>query len=472
MTLNRWQTSRPLTVATWALAAAALLMIAFVVWHSRALRPIADDYTIAASARDGLFAGLWQWWQTWSGDATAMFANVLLVGLPLQHLPWALASAVPFLVSALVMAGSIAWITTRSSPAGRRQPVKEVLLVLIPVLIVLWWAFWWSPVVTETGDSSASVLAQGITFWQNLNAAYVVTAASLVSAWVFLESRSSRDRAWLLGGYLVVGIAAGMNGPVFALSALIILPVLACACLLRGRNPGRRRAIQWLLAEAGITLGAAAAHVAPGTQIRAELLPHPAVDLNLAMYFLRLPPSALRDWWNAVISPGTVLIFLVLGALAYLMTLRGRSYDPVRLTAYGAALLGFSLVLSLVNRASEVFAYVGWWHVLSARTVSWMGICCLAIALGTIGARRGRQSLLLPVSVFAAFAALILVGASLIGMTDAIATRLPRWEVGPAPVEGISDIESDGNRFRTAWLELRETRGGPSRGIDESPTSA
>ena len=70
---------------------------------ARKLRPVGYDYAIAVTASKGLFGGTLDYWEIWSGDVTQVFSNILLVGTPLVHAPWSLASAVPFAAAALAV---------------------------------------------------------------------------------------------------------------------------------------------------------------------------------------------------------------------------------------------------------------------------------------------------------------------------------------------------------------------------------
>lgn len=86
------------------LSGLATLVVVYVVFVGRQLRPLADDYCLARWAGHGLLGGVEMVHQTWSGDVVIAFSNLLFVGLPLTALPWSLASVLPFFLGALSVA--------------------------------------------------------------------------------------------------------------------------------------------------------------------------------------------------------------------------------------------------------------------------------------------------------------------------------------------------------------------------------
>jgi hypothetical protein len=453
--------------ALWAFSGASFLIVAFVIWMSRLLRPMADDYSIGVSVRDGLIAGVWGWWQGWSGDLTSMFANTLFVGLPLMRLPWSLASALPFLASAAMAVGLGVWLIIRV-PVPSMRPSSRLVsgLLLIPVAAIAWWGYWWVTVLQSREAPNAYPLAQGVTFWQNLNAGYVVTATLLIWGWLILESRKVSRRLWPF--YLAVGLLAGFNGPVFAGSALVMIALLAVSSLLRAGIRVRERGVSWLIAGLGIVVGGVASNLSPGSQYRGTLLASPEIDANL---MLRLTgeaiPGGLNDWWSAVTSPGAWAVIILLTGTTALLARQGWTPNLDYFLTTGAALLAFSLILSLVSRASEFFAYPAYWHLVQPRTVAWLGLVMIAAALGTLTSRLGQDSLAVPVTVTATAVALVLAAASIALMTSEILARGQAWETGPAPLAHVSDIEDPNGWQRAAWTELRQLRGGgPLRGVE------
>lgn len=465
---TRTPSTTAMSVAIMLLSSASFLVVLYVLWTARLLRPGADDYSLAISAKDGLFQGVWSWWQGWSGDVTAMFSNTLFVGMPLIHLPWSFASAIPFMSAAAVIVGAAGWILFHAIPkSGEKNRRLFILSSAIPILAITWWGYWWLPVLQARDTPNADPLAQGITHWQNLNSGYVITTALLIWAWFILESRKT-DKCWLLWtGYAILGLLAGLNGPVFAGSAVAMIIILAAGSLLGSQVAIRTHGATWLLAVSGILVGALASHFSPGSQSRKLLLVNPEIDTSL---FFRVVneavPGGLADWWPAVTSPGAWVLVVVIAGATALITLRGFVPNVNFLLSTGTGLLVFSLISSFVNRVSEFFAYPAFWHLTTPRAIAWLGLTTLAIAIGSIIARMGRGSLAVPVITFAAAAGVILMASSIALMSQEIINRSAQWEIGPAPVSGVSDIEEPDGWQRDAWLSLIEIREAPKRGIE------
>lgn len=467
---RRWNADRAHGLALWisllALAGWALLMTALVTLMARNLRPIADDYSLGTSAKDGLILGVWHWLQTWSGDITTNFANVLFVGIPLQRLPWSVASAVPFMLSALAAAGIASWLITTTSSVRCTWP--RILGIVLPVVACSWWGYWWVAASFSTADVDTQSLARGITFWQNLNSAYVLTTLAIVWAWCFLETRAPGAGRWRWLAYLVLGVMAGTNGPVFAVAAAAMIPLIAWSVLLSGETPSRPRLINWALLELGILAGAALAHFAPGTQLRSSQVPNTAgIGLDLVRSLTHVPQQALDDWWRSLANPGALIVVVTIGSASLLMSRLGMPLSTSMLSRSTFGLLGFSLVLALANRTSEQFAYEGWWHLTPVRTTAWLGCCCLGAYLGARLASLEACSLSIPIAVFASLIAMLVISAALFKMNDEVVGRVLVWDAGPAPVEGISDTEDPSGWKRAAWTAFIDSRGGgPRRGAN------
>ena len=109
----------------------SLMTILALVYVSHKLRPGSDDYCFGwISAQYGLIGGTAHWWNSWSGYLYLMFMASLLVGLPLAHLPFGIASAIPFLFSSvllgvfmvgILMGSGILWARFSQKPAHCNQ---------------------------------------------------------------------------------------------------------------------------------------------------------------------------------------------------------------------------------------------------------------------------------------------------------------------------------------------------------------
>lgn len=449
----------------WILSISAYLVVFLVMFVSLRLRPMADDYYLAVSAKDGLLAGLLGQWNGWSGDLTTTFSNVLLVGLPLLSLPWELASAIPFTAAVTSAVGLAAWLLVfrQQESRSRRERGFQILLIL-PLLAIGWWGYWWVPVLFSKDAHDMYSLAQGVTFWQNLNSAYVVTTLLLTWAWIYLEGRATT--AWLGALYFLLGLLAGFSGPVFAGGALVMIVLIAIYAWLGTNSDLPKRGLLWLVACIGLTFGAVASYFSPGSQLRMTVLADPKLDSNLLLRILSEGvPRGVQDWWVALTSPGSwVLVLLLIGSTALLVNF-GWTPKPIALARIGIALVMFSLVLSIVNRLSEFFAYEAYWHMVTPRTAAWIGIVLLAASLGGACGRLPRQALVVPLLTLSCAIGLMLVIGGVALMVSEVYAREIRWERGPAPLAHVTDIEDPDGFQRRAYLELLDIRGGPLRGL-------
>lgn len=450
----------PARIALGFLTAISILISILEIRVSRSMRPIADDYTIGVTAENGLIDSLMTWWQDWSGDITAQFFNTLLVGIPLQTLPWSFASAVPFLASSFLVAAAATWMVTSGNAATNSPGWKSTVLVLYPIFLVMWWGFWWLGTLTTDVDQNLNPYPRGIAFWQNLNAQYVFTPVALIWLWLWLlmkGSRAPRSSIGLAAIYLVLGVASGMALPAFAASSGILILMVLLGSWLMGNLPSKAQTGRWLAAWSGILIGGVLSHYSPGSQIRATVLPSPAIDNNLISRLIFLIPEGVVDFWGCLTDVGSFALAAVIGGVAYILCYLKVRFNAKRLFLYSIGLLAFALIMAVVSQLAVPFSYDAWWHLTSIKTIIWFGVGTFSVSLATYIHTRRSQPIFLTVAVFMAFAGLILAGASVVKMNSEVLLRLEAWNKGPAPISGaISDIEE--SWVRTSWLELNANR--------------
>lgn len=456
----------PVRVALGVLSLASSILALYVFWSARLLRPANDDYGLAHSVNGGPIVSAWLWWNTWTGDLTTTLSNLLFVGLPVRHLPWSFASALTFGLAAASVVGVLWWITFFGSKSHlRASPVIRLTAYMTPVSLIAWWGFWWVTASFSGDGTTPDLIAVGVTMWQNLNAAKVIVPSLLVLAWLALETRQTNSGLPVMAGYLLIGIAAGLAGPVFAASAVIMIGTIAVGSWLRAGTAVTNRAALWLLAAIGTVCGALASHFSPGSQARKLTLQNPEINADL---FFRLVtegiPGGVQDWWIAISSPGAITVVVVFVGTSLLMVLQGWSPRVSYLIDLGLGLLGFSLIMSLMNRLSEFFSYEAYWHLIAPQTMTWLALATLALCLGARLARLGVRAVTTPVTVLTTLAGIVLIAASLANLGSEVQARYVQWEIGPAPWAGaISDIEVPW--IREGWKRLMLVRDGPDRGV-------
>lgn len=439
-------------------------MVAFVIWTSRLLRPIADDYGIAVAANAGLIGSITGFWQSWSGAVTSTLSLTLFVGLPLRHLPWSVASAIPFLSSALLMAAVGIWLLAPLMPEQSRRDKAGSYLVSFAALLATWWGYWWLPAHLNPGESPDFAVALGATHWQSVLAGYVIPMSPLVWAWLYLRTKQVPNPGLSTVVHFSLGVLAGFVSPVFAASSAMTILALGLVTVARRRPLLNSQGFALISTTVGIVIGALASHFSPGSQYRASLFSRPEDSSNVLLPLItEALPSGVSDWVNAISRPAGFMVVVVIGGTTFALS-PGRHLLSIRpLLRISVGLLGYSLISYIVNRASELFVYEAFWHLTGPRAIAWIGLIALAIALGNYLSRFKRSSLTVLAVALSTFIGLYFLIASLDLMCRQIIDRSEPWDAGPAPVYDISDIEDPDGWVRQSWIELTELRDAPER---------
>lgn len=430
----------------------ALVAVLNILVRARALRPIADDYCLAAWASEGgLLGGVWTVLNTWSGDALAVTSNILLVGVPLAELPWSVASALPFVIAAAIVA--VATVAVLGSQGAYRVR-SRVALVLVPVIIAMWWAYWWLPMrfpdqVNPLGFPLDQEYAGSVTFWQNINTAYIIVPATWVIVLVLMWRRVDRPLAPASAFWAALGVLIGLSGPVSVIGFLILLAVVTAWGLNR-RRMSRGRWVRSALLALGAILGVIGAFLSPGNQARAsEVVDPPVSQLNgvggLAEWII---VGATRSWWGMLIGWSSLFVLVVSGLLAVLVGRRGIDTSR-RVMGFGGVLLLVSWCLHVASAGAEAFSYVGFWHVVLPSLVMFWGLVALGWGIACAIARGPGSAW--TVGVIGASVLLVGGSSSLSTMSTAIDRRGSAWASGPAAFGYIPDID-------TEWVKLCQER--------------
>lgn len=444
------------------LSGVAAVAVVGVLVVGRQLRPLADDYCLAMWAGDGLFGGMQTILRTWSGDAVIAFSNVLFVGLPLIILPWSVASVLPFLLGALSVA--VAACVVLSALGAFRVRARTGFL-LLPILMLTWWSYWWIPV--RHSDPVPAVvggwdleLAGSVTFWQNINSAYIIPTSAWAVVCALLWKRVDRPLGPTVVLWAALGLAMGLSGPVLALSFVAVIVVLIAVRLLRGdlRKPA---VIRFGLLAAGTLAGVAASLTSPGNRSRTAFLTDtPYSTMNGPMDLLVWTvEGASRAWWGMLVGWSTLFVLLVSGLLAVLLGAGGRVVGR-RVVLAGAALLTLSLCLHGASVAAEAFSYAGFWHVIVPTLVMFWALVCLGWGFGCLVAGRAGASRALAIAGGLALGVAATVAVA--DMSGAISQRYDTWTRGPAPFGRISDTEAE--YVVKCQQKLAEHRDLPDRG--------
>jgi hypothetical protein len=438
----------------------ALLMALFgviffyVVFESHHLRPSGDDYCYGAvTAEYGLFGGVVEWWNTWSGFAFAMFSANLLIGLPLAYLPFEFASSITFILSALGM-GLTIWCIYRSALPSTPFPSSAIIF-----LAVCWWTFIWvSPALHGNIHKD---FANGLTFWQSLNGQYAIPFQFLIGILVlnWPKEKSCLQIQLLLIAPLI-GVLSGTAGT--AISTTFIVAGAGLGCWTYFKNKRFNRAVYfWVILCATALIAAAACHLfSPGSVGRAQIL-----DPNLNLSIERVLSITEETVWGG--SKIWLKIYFGLGGLTvtFLATLFSYAYTKTKGICYSKRVLllafwlgAFAYLQCLINRFSEEFTYQGYWHYLDATICGFISIIFIGFWIGSYLADckfQGIYKVLMLVIFGAAISASIKAN---LFMVERMQWRSQEWAVGPSEIDGISDIGSAGGFELDCWNRLNKLR--------------
>ena len=121
------------------------------------------------------------------------------------------------------------------------------------------------------------------------------------------------------------------------------------------------------------TIGWLLAFNAPGVRLRQQAiyaaLPDVA-DRSLGSFIQFVIPKAIIEWVEIVVSPGTVLVFLVAFVIGSTQKFLVGDKNAQRALRFSAALLFSSLVLNLISQSASAFSYDSYWHTTSSTLLS------------------------------------------------------------------------------------------------------
>ena len=444
----------------------------YLIWSSRNLRPIADDYWVAAMAKDGLLDAFQFWYITWGGDVFLTLLNTIFVGLPILHLPWSIASRLAFLIVFAGIFFSLLKSLTHYLKFTFARTTKNywILISAVLLLLVSWVAFWWTdPSLVPTDSLVVNPLPIQIPIsaivWQNVGIAYIFSSCLVLIAILSLlksmrVNKGIGSKNLLL--VLLLGLIVGTSGLVLAVSLVIasVLAIVVLSTTASNGDSGRYRRLIYFF-QSGTLFGILITYLSPGTQNRilVEASNPNQPEKNLIEIFSWVFPKGLWEWVSGLASVGSLIAFgcaLLIGILASTLVGRQSLYQTGYLTL---SLLAFSCLVSVISQLSEAFSYDAYWHQVSPRAILFISLslfgCALGLKVGWIG---GDYVL---VSCFAGLIAGFIAIGSVLYFAQYAEDRLAIWEVGPAPSFGIPDTEEI---WRNAcYLEIKDYRGGPDR---------
>ncbi len=451
--------SRATLVIRWALYLYFLVLALAWLWvvnASRYLRPSADDYCIGVRGDLGIFGGFVTDFQTFSGFATPSFITNAFLGVPLARLPLSVALAIPFLLAAFAVAGAALALASSSVLRLQGRTRWIAILLALPAVMVLWWAYLWST-YSPSGRPEPTDVALGLTHWQNLNTGYVIPIALVVILGVWVVQR--RFQTWYTAAIaaLLLGLVAGFAGPATAIAVLLAAPVLALGLWLMGDGFWWVKGlVAWV-----ITAGSLAVSLlAPGTQNRSSATRSDAeVTLSsLPGWFAAVVPDGFIAWFSLYWQWRSILVIGTGAVVVYALRLVSRKSI---IGEFGLAWLGvtiFALALSASTIVTDTLAYGAYWHQSNTTVLTFLSLLLGGIGLGGwLPLPAPRLAMLLLPLLMVALALTSL--ASVLDMTVSVTDRFAAWQEGPAPIPGaIEDREVEW--IGGCWEQLEQIRQG------------
>jgi hypothetical protein len=438
-----------------------------VLWSSRNLRPAADDYSFGQTAERGPIAAIGIWWNVWSGDVSSIFANVFLVGWPLQVLPWSLGSSIAFFASGLMVSISLVLIV-RSSIFGRDRYSLWSIVPTIPFFLVNWWSFWWLNRILNPDNKLFEAQTSAITFWQNVNTSYVFLY-SLILLLLFkldLISKKQNYPKWNFLIFLFSGLLVGFSGAVIVASVLVFILLLPISSWLDGKRLPKVKVFSWGLFTIAMVTAALISSNSPGSQRRQSYLSELSIDEDTVPLMVKTMIPSLVDWWKALFNQGMLLSVVLALLIAIILVWHGYEFHTKELQRIAFHAIAFSVILSIIVGYSQVFAYPAWWHRIGVQVVLWLGMVLFSFSsCQQIIKLRPKLSQLSFVLVI-----LMMINTmAVIRMQGEISERYSKWQVGPAPISLITDIEHINGWQRACYQKIKDERGGPDRGLKKNP---
>ena len=416
----------------------------------RLLRPIADDYCAAALAGKGFAAYFNHGYFTWNSDVVALIINYFILGFPLVHFPYALASI-------FTLATSLLALTLTISVLLFQQIGFKVLIKLFPITVASYFSFWMSDNLFHK-ESLFKRLSNMIINWQSVNGYYVVLTCLLAAITLYLIMLELKIKyKWTL--ITLLGFLLGTSG--FLLVATILsFNLIYIVRLLFSKQI--TILLQLFFFSIGLSFGFIFDYLSPGSQTRSKLFegPHTEQILNLKTLLSWTFPRSLIEWVQGFLQPGALVVVLFGIIIGYFSNYFVRSLQTNVLIEHFFVFLLLSIISSILSQLSEKFAYEAFWHLVIPYLFIYLSLLILGFILGINSQFSNSFSYLILLLALVAF---IISSINLHKISNDIKTRSQLWQVGAAPLPEMGDIEIKDGWINICWEEMKEFKGYPDR---------
>lgn len=433
--------------------------IALSVWTAVESRPIADDYCVASIVGEGLHQQVLVGVASAGGAVVQYLVYGVLVGLPLNYLPWGMTGIGSFAGLAIAVVCTWLVILYKSDGVGK---LSRAQILLGSITLALCWPVLWvvngllSYLVSQWVSGSTLLLwpvQQMFTFvtWYTLHANIAMTIAL---GWLLVlvgRSFGSPRRGTLFA--IAVGAIIGLSGPQYAAMASTTVVVwMAVAPLRRMMNGHTQR--YWLVALT-IAISGGLSLLTPGVRNRTASLDPQIRELAPSGVAEFVFIKGSLEWGILLLSPGMMAIILVVVAWK---TFVGVPVNSRKVRDFGSGLILVSYVSCLVTKFSELFAYEAFWHQFPWAILLFFGVTMVTVGTAFPEKAPGPTS-----NVLLALATTCLI-LTYVVLGVISADRQREWESGPATIGWIADIAPDGFAYE-CWREWKR-HDKPSRPLE------
>lgn len=437
-----------------------LINVILVIYSTHWLRPSADDYCNAwVTSQFGVFGAVLDSWNTFSGYITSVMHAMIWVGWPLAHLPLSLASAIPFLVASFGLGVTLLIFSVGKNELGRAR------FFWIPIFTAfLWWVFLWAAEALYGSEKLPKMpsirdpylLAHGLTHWQTLNGIYVMQLLSVfVMATVFLRSQLTSPLFRILA-LVFFGVYCGMTGPALAVSliAFLILYFIYEALFLKSQHIISK--FEYAILIGFIFAGLLASqYLSPGYERRLSML-GARPDISIIKIIDVSFQYAIKFVYEGYISLGALLVIVLVAGIIFLLKPFKTNGEEDSHLEMSFIFFVFAFIQIFVNRASEFYAYQGYWHFVGALICIFLSLIYFAIGAGFWLSQKFTSSRYIPVAGFILFVACFIGSSSNLYMANSIHQRQGLWSGGSGAIEGIADIEVEW--IKGCWENVNRLR--------------
>ena len=438
----------------------ALIFLIIALWSTK-LRPISDDYCFASAAGEGVFPALQEYFLNWSGDMVSIFYSLLFIGWPIVNLPWSMGSSITFILGGMIVGCISLLILFESCDILSKKNIKVASFFVI-FFSNIWWASWWLTTSLGIENDSLNFLAHSITFWQNINTAYVMTTSLSVLCLFSLLHIQNRSLPLIA---FILGLATGFSGIVLGTSFFILSMFLTITLLFLRNKRNQLEHYGYAIFALGALVGVIISYLSPGTQNRKEIdgSEFTFTELISLEEIIRIISYAFVEFLSSLLNLNNLLIFI---SFFIYFVLFGSLFKKLNVALVKFRIIQISLlviVFSIANKSAELFNYPAIWHTIPLYLFNYFIILYLAIYLSSSIIEKGILNFYKSI-LFTTVISQLIVIFSISFMLNSIDERLLAWNKGSAPIAGIGDLFEDPDHWiNKCWVDIGKFRDLPDR---------